>query len=118
MTAILQAARRNGRVKTAFNRSFTDICLRVTSESALQQLSFYDLDTLYDSWLEGTGQVNSSDNSRAAQISKLKVFWKFGRRFGPAGVTFVQTWYDKTMPNVSFNMLPTELRRRLQRGHI
>jgi hypothetical protein len=118
MNALVQTALRHGHVKSSFSRAFTELCVRATVEGATRQLSRLDVEPLYEAWLEGTGQDNASTNSKSAQLSKLDVFRRFGRRFGVPGVAFVQNWYDNRVPDVPFNMLPTELRLRLNRGYV
>jgi hypothetical protein len=118
MNAISQTALKHGQVKSAFGRAFTDLCVRVTVEAATKQLGRGGIEGLYEAWTKGFGFDNKTEQSRQAQLSRLRVFWDFGHRFGSPGIAFVQNWRDNNVPNVRLNMFPTELRTRLRRGYV
>ena len=113
MNAVVQTARKYGQVKSSFGHAFTDLCVRVTIEAATGQLRRNDIEGVYEAWTGGLGFANKTESSRKVQLSKLRVFWDFGRCFGAQGIAFVQNWRDNYVAAVRLNMFPTELRKRL-----
>ena len=115
---IAKAAQRAAQGKLQYGRAFTELCVQTTADAATLQLSRAALPDLYDTWMSGLGTANKNEQSRASQISKLRTFWDFGFTFRAAGISFVNNWFANRVPKVSFAMLPTELRMRINRGHI
>jgi hypothetical protein len=115
---IAKAAQRAAQGKLQYGRAFTELCAQVTGDAAALQMHRSAIPDLYDTWMSGLGRVNKNDQSRAAQISKLRTFWDFGFTFRLAGVAFVDNWLNNRVPNVALAMMPTELRKRINRGYI
>lgn len=105
-----------GKRKSVGKYAFTELCIDVTINAATKQ--WLALEKLYDDYMQATGDNNKNDASRRAQISKLRPFWNFGRKFGVQAIAFLRNWQDNGVPPVPLNMLPTELRLRIRRGYI
>jgi hypothetical protein len=101
--------------KLRYTRSLTDLCILVAAEAAAG--NEINLVEIYIAWAV-VANVSNSDKSIQVQVSKMNTFWQFGKRFKQEGLDFLDHWREHRKPKVAFNMLPTELRKRLERGWI
>ncbi len=110
MDDIEKIAFRQGVLKSCFGRPYQDLCVETTKAAEVKAVWIFDAERIYGGWAEASGLVNKNEQSRAAQVTKLRTFIRYGRIFG---ARFVEDW-PKGSPKLTFEQLLTELRRRLR----
>jgi hypothetical protein len=85
----------------------------VTTQAALNRLGFDDIAAVYR---KGGGRWPSSSK---VQVSKLRVFWHFGDKFGAEGMLYLWGWKPYQKPGIStYETLIQELREFNDKGRL
>jgi hypothetical protein len=115
MSSVIHVAETNRKIRELRrNNSFADVCILIAAQAASRKLAFDDVDDAYDTWMP------TKIKSRTVQRSKARVFWKFGARFGDAGVAELERWRDHR-PSIFtgyFNKLHGQMRDCLEHNSL
>jgi hypothetical protein len=72
-----------------------------------------DVEEIYDEWAQMRGELQTVA-SRAAQISKLRVFERFGKRYRAGGASWLNKWVPHQRQKLSvYETLLHEMRQML-----
>jgi hypothetical protein len=78
-----------GQMKRTTIHAVIDIDAHIVEAAARGSLRLDDVGYLYDTWAANRG---IKITSRPQQVSKRRASWKFGNRFGMAGVQWIQSY--------------------------
>ena len=86
----------------------------VAAQTVLSRITPYDVEQLYDRLTAQQGREPLNENSRAVQISKLNVFRRFGRTFGPPAVNWLANRIDSNLSPRLYEDMIFSMRKMLR----
>jgi hypothetical protein len=92
-----------------------NIGLEIADEAAHKK--WVDVAKIYDDYAKMVGLDGQSEKSRAAQISKLKLFRKAGWYFGPDAPKVIREW-RRSRRNIDYRDLLTYLSDAIRNRHL